>query len=394
MHLVERYALGSGAKIDQPYILEKFFPHDMNRYITLHPRSKYDSKCYDYWQEVVDIIHPELSKHGIDILQIGVEGDPLLNLCKHAVGGTSIGQTAYILKDSELHLGADSFPVHVASHYNRKIVALYSNIYPNQANPYWGNKKDQILLEADREGKKPSYAAQENPKTINSIKPENIAEKVLSLLGLEYSYPYQTLTRGPNFLSRNIQSVPRGVLDIQGLAVDSIIMRMDLHFDENVLANQLMRTKCSILSNKPISLDIFKQFKEKINQFVYVIDENHNPSFIEDLINTGAVRPLLISEMSADKLNKLKIDYMDHSIIMPKSLPKEKDIEEIKKHGMDNLYYKSNKFLIDKGRVYPSIAAWQQEESIPSLVNTPQKVIDTDNFWKEIQDYYILKKSS
>ena len=62
MHLVERYSLGTGAKIGKPFILEKFFPMDITNYITLQPRGKYDSRSYDYWQETVDVLLPILKK--------------------------------------------------------------------------------------------------------------------------------------------------------------------------------------------------------------------------------------------------------------------------------------------------------------------------------------------
>ena len=395
MHLIERYALGSGAKIDKPYILEKFFPHDMEKYITLHPRSKFSSKCYDFWQDVIDIIHEPLSKNGIDILQIGTKEDPQINKCRSTQGTTSIGQAAYLIRNSLLHLGVDSFPIHIASSYNKKMVALYSNIYPDQASPYWGEEQNQILLEPDREGKKPSYAAEENPKSINSIKPEEIAKSVLSLLGIDYDYGYVTVTRGPNYLSKNVQSVPHSTINIQGLLIDSIIMRMDLHFDENILANQLLKTPCSILTNKPISLDIIKKFKDKIKQIVYLIEkDNHDPKFIEKLIKLGGVRPILLSEMDKKELNEIKLDYMDHNIILPKGQPKEEDIDKIKSQGIENLYYKSNKFLISRGKIYPSIAAWHQDKNIEGFDYRPQKVIDDKSFWQEIQDYYILKKEA
>ena len=39
MHLVEQYALACGAKIDKPYIYEKFAPLPFNNYITFSPFS-------------------------------------------------------------------------------------------------------------------------------------------------------------------------------------------------------------------------------------------------------------------------------------------------------------------------------------------------------------------
>ena len=74
-HLIETYALNCGLKIDKPFMLEKFFPVDVENFITIHPNSKYTSKCYDYWQEVVDLIREPLKENNIDILQIGTKED-------------------------------------------------------------------------------------------------------------------------------------------------------------------------------------------------------------------------------------------------------------------------------------------------------------------------------
>ena len=66
-HLIETYALNCGLKIDKPFMLEKFFPIDVENFITIHPNSKYTSKCYDHWQEVVDLIREPLKENNIDM---------------------------------------------------------------------------------------------------------------------------------------------------------------------------------------------------------------------------------------------------------------------------------------------------------------------------------------
>ena len=85
-HLVETYALNCGLKIDKPFLLEKYFPLEFDNYITFHPFSKYESKSYDYWQDVIDFIHPELEKAGIRILQIGGKDDTPIKKCHHSQG--------------------------------------------------------------------------------------------------------------------------------------------------------------------------------------------------------------------------------------------------------------------------------------------------------------------
>jgi ADP-heptose:LPS heptosyltransferase len=126
MHLLEQYSLASGVKIKKPYIYEKFFPVTAEKYITFHPSSK-PSKTYDYWQEVINIISPILDSKGIKIIQLGQEKEKVYSGVVSLVGFTNINQTAFILRDCLLHFGADSFPTHIASGYNKKIVALYSN---------------------------------------------------------------------------------------------------------------------------------------------------------------------------------------------------------------------------------------------------------------------------
>ena len=60
MHLIERYASACGVKISRPYIYDKYFPLPFDKYITFQPYSKYDSKNYDYWDEVILLILPYL----------------------------------------------------------------------------------------------------------------------------------------------------------------------------------------------------------------------------------------------------------------------------------------------------------------------------------------------
>tara|TARA_Y100000593_G_scaffold26231_1_gene52161 strand:- start:1125 stop:2309 length:1185 start_codon:yes stop_codon:yes gene_type:complete len=392
-HLIETYALNCGLKIGEPSIIEKFYPINLDKYITFHPNSKYDSKSYDYWQEVLDIIAPPLKEMGISIVQIGSKGDRPFNYAQHTQGSTNIGQVAYILNGAQLHLGVDSFPTHVASSYRKKIVCLYSNTYADIVGPYWGDEKDHILLEPTRtkENPRPSYSAQESPKTINDIKPEDIADSVFKLLGCDYRYEYKTLTRGATYLSKQIESIPDSVVDINKLGTDSLIVRMDYHFDEHILLNQIARNPCTVVTDKPIDLTIFKNFKKNLVQLVYKIDENHDPDFAESCYKEG-LNVLLLTELDDEGIEKAKLYYMDHGIINKKATVDPKDVEKIKKFGLKNLFYKSNKFLVSEGKVYPSVAAWKEKKPTDKLYPQVFPIIDDESFWDRLDEYYILKK--
>ena len=73
MHLVESYATNCGLKIDKPYIFEKFFPLGFEKYITFETSTD-PAKDYDYWNDVINPLLPELEKKGIAIVQIGKAG--------------------------------------------------------------------------------------------------------------------------------------------------------------------------------------------------------------------------------------------------------------------------------------------------------------------------------
>ena len=157
MHLLDTYALNCGVKIDKPYIYTTFYPLGEEKYITIQPFSNYSGKVYDYWNEVINYMQPKLSEHGIRIVQIGKQDDPQLAHCIWTQGSTTIAQASFLIKNSKLHLGVDSFGAHVASAYGRKIVGLYSTNWAENCKPYWSNEEDCVLLEPDRSKRKPSF---------------------------------------------------------------------------------------------------------------------------------------------------------------------------------------------------------------------------------------------
>ena len=158
MHLVEQYALACGAKIDNPTIEPSFFPIPFGKYLTLHASSGMEAKNYDYYNDVMRMIHPFLDKEGIKVVQIGAKEDKKILHCEHYTGGTSLKQTFYVIKNSLLHLGNDSFSTHVASGYNKPLVSIYSVLYKECCGPYWGDKEKQKLFEPNRAGKKCSFS--------------------------------------------------------------------------------------------------------------------------------------------------------------------------------------------------------------------------------------------
>ena len=134
---------------------------------------------------------------------------------------------------------------------------------------------------------------------------------------------------------------------------NAILVRMDKFFNEDTLIKQLSRQKCTIITNKPIKNSILQKFKQNITHIVYMIEEEDQPKFINDLrkMNLSAN---LISELDDETLSKKKINYMDYGSINQIVLPKQEDIEELKELDINSLYYLSNGPVIHNNKTFKS----------------------------------------
>ena len=362
MHLLDCYSLNCGLKIEKPFILEKFFPLDIDRFITFEPKGMFPSRQYDYWEDCLDILKPIFEKHDIKILQIGLEPSDLkFSKVFDISGQINQNQQAYVINKAELHLGVDSFSNHLASFFNKKIVSLFSDSPPANSGPLFGDENDACLMTPTLKEGQFSYSAEEQSKVINSIKAEDIAKNVCEALNLPFYYEYETVHIGADYLVRSVEFIPIGnAIDAGSLNIDSLIVRMDLQFDEIALAQQLQVCNCSIVTEKPISTKLLSHFKNKIHQFVYIIGEHDSKQYVNELYNAG-IQCMLMSEKEGEELNKLKFKYLDFGKIHARNTPNKKDLEFLKAQDLDNLYYRSSKFLIKEGQTFYGRAALDDE---------------------------------
>ena len=229
MHLLDTYALHCGLKVDKPYIYTLYYPLGIERYITFQPFSNFAEKQYDYWNEVIGHLNPILEDKSIKVVQIGAKDDAPMKQCIWTQGTTKISQAAYLIKNGILHLGVDSFGAHVASGFSKKIVCLYSTNWANNCRPYWSDPKDIRLFEPDRSESKPTFNHEEGPnKSINKIKPEDIANSVLELLGSEDKVNKESVFFGDDYNKMKISLVPSS-LTYSLKELGHLIVRMDLH---------------------------------------------------------------------------------------------------------------------------------------------------------------------
>ena len=317
MRLLDAYATNTGSKIDKPFIYTKFFPLPLQKYITIQSQTPYDSRNYSYWQEVINFVQPYLSKLNIHIVQVGTKDEKPLNGVINLLGQTNLNQLAYVLENSKLHFGGDSLCVHLASSFDLPIVSLYSISNPDVAGPHFGDKNKHILLKGyERIGnKKPSYSQVESPKSIDTIKPEEIAESVLKLLDIEYRKMPETMFLGADFNIKSFEIIPDGLLDLNSIPIENPIIRLDYCFNQDSFESIISQRKSIIFTNKPIKKELIQKYKENINQLIYIIEEDNDINFIK-LLKSSSINYTLLSFLPKEILNKFKIYYMDYNLIV------------------------------------------------------------------------------
>ena len=372
---------------------ETYFPLPFTDYITFNSDSKFDSKNYSYWQDILDLLTPVLSNLNIKIVQIGGAKEPTYKRVVNLLGQTNCHQLAHVIKNAKCHIGPDSFSAHIASTYDVPIVALFSCIQAKNAGPYFGTKSRQILFEGYKRvgNKKPSYSAQESPKSINTIMPEEIANAVFKLLGIDFIIPFKTVhigSRYNNSTSREVIPNSYSVVDHPELPIE---IRADLFYDEKKLAQQLNYFKKAIVVVEDnVNLDLLKAFKPNIQMVAYKVGVNDNPEVVKQLINLG-FQMVILSELSDEEIQAKKIKYFEYGNINKVAKPNPEDIAKLKPK-IDKLYYRTNKLVISNDKAYNGYGA--EENNVP-LTNDfeYQKVIDCKSFWKDLDFMTIIEKN-
>lgn len=384
-HLIEEYAKNLGVKIGKPVFEPHYFPIIEDKYITIHVDNKIDSKYYEFFPEVLDLLKNIISPLGYKIYQIGGAEDPELSGADKSYLGFSRKQTAYIIKNSSLHIGIDSFPVHLASVYDVPIIALYSHIYPQHAYPYWSSKEKVRIIEADRKGNKPSYNYQEKPKSINTIKPEEIVKNACELLSVPFTASISTKYIGESYSTSFIEIVPNFFGESNQLKDRLLNIRMDYEFNEQCLAQWATHYKVNIVTNQPISLQILAATKHNIDQFSFEVNdcETFPIDYLEAVKNLG----IKISGVCKDfkKLSEIREFYFDFLIEEDDKINFEK-VEELKKFS--NLKFLTKRDIFSEGKRFSSKAHLDSKQP---LLDKASNVIDSDEFWRDLEHYYIYE---
>ena len=110
---------------------------------------------------------------------------------------------------------------------------------------------------------------------------------------------------------------------------------------------------------------------------------------------------MLLTSLSEEDLNKIKLKFLDLGGINKEDLSKKEKIEELRKRGTKNLLFRSSCFTVkadteeNENRLFQSKALTKKEDCLTEMTNPPlQEVVDSDDFWEDLEHYIIYEKSS
>lgn len=374
MQLTDTYSKSCGLKIDEPYVYDLFFPFVEEKIITIDT----DAANYKYWDDVIGLISPFLTEKNISIFQLGKKESPVLRNARRTNGMLNPSQTSFLVKKSDLHIGTNTYSMQLACFLDKNLICLVDN--KDQALPFtWGSKENQDFI---------------YPESNDFIEPEIIAKLILKKLQIDFKFKYQTLFMGEKYQdgTQFVELYPSSAIMLQNYGVNSILVRMDLNFCEKTLKEQLSVGKASIITSKKIDINILRSFRDNIIEVFYDIKEENDLQFCQEIKSLG-IECRLISFLPEDKINSNKLKYMEMGNIMAQKTYSFSDLPNYKDLNVNNLFFKSKKIIIKDGDSY--LSSESVERGIKTTApNDIQKVIDTEDFWKNLDAFSILKKSN
>ncbi len=381
-HLIQEYAKSLGVKIGKPKLVDHYYPTLHDKYITIHTDDKIDSKNYEYFPQVVNLLKPLLQKNGYKIYQIGGPQDPRLQNVDGTFLNLNYKQSSYLIKNSSLHIGIDSLPIHIASFYDIPIVALYSHIYASNAYPFWSTKEKVKILESDKGENKASLSYQESPKTIRTIKPEQIAKSCLELLNIEDELKFKTLKIGNHYHIPIVEVVPNFSANLQDQKDKTIYIRADLAFAEHNIAFWCANYKVKIISDKMLPLDLLNHFSSKIEHVFFKLKNLDIPNEYFEQVKKAKIN-FTICTTDKKNLSKIRNNFFDFRVEFDDVEERSLTAEKVKCN------FFTNKILISNGSLYASEAHLKVDKKLDIINET---IYDDNDFWKDSEHYYLYEQ--
>lgn len=390
MHLVESYSGTTRLKISTAKLQEQFFPLEFEKYIIVVSGTGMGGKNYRYFTDVLKLLKPYLEKDNIKVIQTGGDKEyPITGTDLDLRGKTNIYQLNYLVRNSLLTLSGDTSVLHIAGIYDIPLVSLYGLTNPEVSGAYFGDKKKQTYLEPDREKCPPSFNP--NDDCVNRIPPEKVVNSCLSSLNINHNLNIETINMGMNYHNLTVEVVPDMVLNndfVQGMIIN---IRGDYHFNEQNIYNQIHVRKSTLIIKNPLNLDILKKLKNNIHAIIYEIDENTDLGFIKNLHNSG-IPYNLITNLSEEKLNKIKPLYFDYALINPQNNPSKKESVPNFEKFNNTTKFRTNRFLLSEGKAFLSKAHWLNKISSTGFEENSADLLDQPEFWENSPYFWFFNQ--
>ncbi len=385
-HLVEEYAKNLGVKIAKPTVAKHFYPLLADKYITVYSEHTTESKKYQYFNIVFDLIKNSLHQSGIKVVQINAKENCVIPNIDACYGDLTFKQNAYILSKSLLHIGVDNVFSHYISSLNIPLISIFGNIYPEVSDGFWSSRDRKINIQSPWK-EKPCLNLVDPENAINKIKPEVIAQSILDQLKINSKVNLKTIHLGASFKDKIIEVIPNFFQPYQELKDQLIYLRLDYGFDAPSFMQWCQWSNVSIISDKLIPLGVLDQIYPKVKNISFIINEKTNLDdfYIKYLKSKKINFQILVKDENL--IPETQEKYFEIQVRPYKILKKEDMAENPMK--ISNTFFSSNKTILSNGKRYPSKYHWQKDENI---IDKNLNIVEDDVFYEELNHYFIYER--
>jgi hypothetical protein len=201
-----------------------------------------------------------------------------------------------------------------------------------------------------------------------------------------------------------LEVIPNMEIDKNLFPEAHLTVRMDYHFDvENLVKILQTGRKINLFTNQDIpDVNILSFYKNQIIAYSHEINENTSTDYVTTVQNILSNCRFFSKETDQERLSDLKFKFFDIAKIVSFTESTRQDAErEISVYlnkdvdlnqYIDTLLFKTNKFIFSNGKVFTSFAHLKADIPIKNFNENISPVIDSQDFWKDVSNFLIIKK--
>ena len=383
-HLLTEYSKNLGAKPRDIYVNKHFYPIIPDNYVVIYNEKNTQSKTYDYFSLVVDLIKSHLDEKGLKTVVIG-SGSQMTSRADYFYPNLTFRENAYILSKAKVFISVDNALTQYASFEGVPVVTLYGNTYPSITTPYWSHKNKKVDVEPEWEVK-PSFSDIDPEDPINKIPAETVARSILKLLEGKGKYKIDFKTKRINKnKSFVVDVIPTNYVDMPVFKDQTINIRMDKgQVEEGAFFDYCLNHKCNIVVEdlvlKPEVLGQISNNIESIKIILNKIPDDIPKSYFQYFKKLGI--NILFAVRNKDILDQVRFQYFDQNVEYEKlNNKKPNDVD------LGDKFF-SFKTVIEGGNSYKSMYHWKNN------VDKDDNIVDNASYWEELDYFYIYEQEN